>query len=64
MPNDGICSRATVDSAAIRSCARAMGFSLVELMVALVIASLLLVALTVMFVNTSNARNEIDNITR
>jgi type IV pilus assembly protein PilW len=64
MPDRQISSAATLDFAATRSCARSMGFSLVELMVALVIASLLLVALTVMFVNTSNARNEIDKSSR
>jgi type IV pilus assembly protein PilW len=53
-----------MDSAKPRPLARARGFSLVELMVALVIASLLLVALTVMFVNTSNARNELDKSSR
>jgi type IV pilus assembly protein PilW len=40
------------------------GFSLVELMVALAIASVLLGALTVMFVNTSNARAELDRSSR
>lgn len=44
-----------------RSCA---GFTLVEMMVALVIASLLLVALTVLFINTSAARNETDRASR
>ena len=40
------------------------GFSLVELMVALAIASILLGALSVMFVNTSIARGEIDRTSR
>ena len=39
---------------------RALGFSLVELMVALAIASVLLGALAVMFVNTSIARGEME----
>lgn len=39
-------------------------FSLVELMVALAIASILLGALAVMFVNMSNARNDIDRTSR
>jgi len=43
---------------------RSAGFSLVELMVALAIASLLLGALAVMFVNTSIARGEIDRTSR
>ena len=40
------------------------GFSLVELMVALAIASLLLGALGIMFVNTSIARGELDKASR
>jgi type IV pilus assembly protein PilW len=40
------------------------GFSLVELMVALAIAALLLAALSIMFVNTSIARGEIDRTSR
>ena len=43
---------------------RLHGFSLVELMVALAIASILLGALAVMFVNTSNARGDIDRASR
>jgi type IV pilus assembly protein PilW len=42
----------------------ARGFSLVELMVALAIASLLLGALAIMFINTSNARNDLDRTSR
>lgn len=42
----------------------ARGFSLVELMVALTIASLLLLALATLFMNTSNARQEIDRASR
>src|SRR5690348_7369917 len=44
--------------------AASRGFTLVELMVALAIASLLLVALATMFVNTSIARNELDKSSR
>ena len=40
------------------------GFTLVEMMVALAIASLLLVALTILFINTSAARNETDRVSR
>ena len=40
------------------------GFTLVELMVALAIASVLLLALAAMFINTSAARNEIDKSSR
>jgi type IV pilus assembly protein PilW len=40
------------------------GFSLVELMVALAIASVLLGALGIMFVNTSNARGDLDRSSR
>ena len=40
------------------------GFTLVEMMVALAIASILLVALTVLFVNTSAARTETDRASR
>ena len=40
------------------------GFTLVEMMVALAIASLLLVALTTLFVNTSVARSETDKMSR
>src|SRR5437764_4238552 len=40
------------------------GFTLIEMMVALAIASLLLVALTVLFINTSAARNETDRASR
>lgn len=43
---------------------RSPGFSLVELMVALAIASVLLGALAVMFVNTSIARGELDRTSR
>lgn len=42
----------------------ASGFSLVELMVALAIASVLLTALGIMFVNTSIARGELDKSSR
>jgi type IV pilus assembly protein PilW len=41
-----------------------VGFSLVELMVALAIASILLGALAIMFVNTSNARGDLDRTSR
>jgi type IV pilus assembly protein PilW len=40
------------------------GFTLVELMVALAIASVLLGALAIMFVNTSNARGDLDRTSR
>jgi len=42
----------------------ARGFTLVELMVAMAIASILLVALATMFVNTSAARGEMDKSSR
>jgi len=48
----------------VGTCIRSGGFSLVELMVALAIASLLLGALAVMFVNTSIARGELDRTSR
>jgi type IV pilus assembly protein PilW len=44
--------------------ATAAGFTIVELMVALAIASVLLLALAVMFMNTSIARNELDKSSR
>jgi type IV pilus assembly protein PilW len=40
------------------------GFSIIELMVALAIASVLLLALAVLFINTSSARAEIDKSSR
>jgi len=40
------------------------GFSLVELMVALTIASLLLLGLATLFVNNSKARSELDKSSR
>ena len=40
------------------------GFTLIEMMVALAIASVLLVALTVLFINTSAARTETDRASR
>ena len=43
---------------------RSSGFTLVELMVAMAIASVLLVALAAMFVNTSAARGEMDKSSR
>jgi prepilin-type N-terminal cleavage/methylation domain-containing protein len=43
---------------------RAAGFTLIEMMVALAIASVLLVALTVLFINTSAARTETDRASR
>lgn len=48
----------------IRTFAGARGFSIVELMVALAIASLLLLALATLFMNTSNSRQEIDRASR
>ena len=45
-------------------CSLATGFTIVELMVALAIASVLLLALAVMFMNTSIARNELDKSSR
>jgi type IV pilus assembly protein PilW len=42
----------------------ARGFSVVELMVALTIASLLLLALATLFINTSSSRQEIDRSSR
>ena len=42
----------------------AAGFTLIEMMVALAIASVLLVALTVLFINTSAARTETDRASR
>jgi type IV pilus assembly protein PilW len=54
----------TMSRAVVGTCVRSAGFSLVELMVALAIASLLLGALAVMFVNTSIARSELDRTSR
>lgn len=48
-------------AATTRSC---KGFSIVELMVALAIGSLLLLALATLFINTSSARAEIDRASR
>src|SRR5438093_13671019 len=50
-------------SAAQRACI-GFGFSIVELMVALAIGSLLLLALATLFANTSSARAEIDRASR
>ena len=47
-----------------QSTVRSSGFTLVELMVAMAIASVLLVALAAMFVNTSAARGEMDKASR
>jgi type IV pilus assembly protein PilW len=47
-----------------QSTVRSSGFTLVELMVAMAIASVLLVALAAMFVNTSAARGEMDKSSR
>jgi len=43
---------------------RSGGFTIVELMVALAIASVLLLALAAMFINTSAARTELDKSSR
>ena len=43
---------------------RSKGFSLIELMVALVIASILLIALSSLFVNNTSARNELEKSSR
>ena len=50
--------------ARLQSTVRSSGFTLVELMVAMAIASVLLVALAAMFVNTSAARGEMDKASR
>ena len=47
-----------------RRTARSAGFTLVELMVALAIASVLLLALAAMFIGTSMSRNELDKSSR
>src|SRR5215510_3810575 len=47
-----------------RGSAAHAGFTLVEMMVAIAISSLLLVALTTLFVNTSAARMETDRVSR
>jgi type IV pilus assembly protein PilW len=55
---------ALIGCAPKRRRARSFGFSLVELMVALVIASLLLVGLTLLYANTNTARIELDKTSR
>lgn len=65
MSNDNACSIGWMATFTSRGRRKGnAGFSLVELMVALAIASLLLGALAVMFVNTSIARGEIDRTSR
>jgi type IV pilus assembly protein PilW len=60
-----LCMRSDVKSRALSICApRMRGFTLVELMVALAIASILLLALATMFINTSISRGELDKSSR
>lgn len=59
-----LASSAVTAQASRSTLLRGAGFSLVEMMVGLAIASLLLGALAVMFVNTSIARGEIDRTSR
>ena len=60
-----LCVRSDMTSLPPAICAsRPRGFTLVELMVALAIASILLVALATMFINTSISRGELDKSSR
>src|SRR6266542_6931896 len=58
------CCRTFVGGSPMRGPATSTGFSLVELMVALVIASLLLVGLTLLYANANTSRIELDKTSR
>ena len=64
MPASNRCRGSVATELVDLKSSRSTGFSLVEMMVALAIASLLLGALAVMFVNTSIARGELDRTSR